>query len=493
MQLDFHYYATYCAAFLAGYTHEESLEICYSAQLVDCCSRSFLSRIKGPKSAATTQEKLELVDAKADILSLQEITRIWASFHFLPRDLYAETARWTVKSYRNKYRLICGPNGELVSDTVELAKNDGSLQAVGIAMHILADTWAHQFFAGTPSLVINNTNPAFFELIPDPVAETLSPLQEKKDQNPPAETLSPLREKKDQNPPAETFSPLQEKKDQNPPAETFSALQEKKDQNSPAETFSPSQEKKDQDKEKAAEHIIFFNEEGTATHIHLPDGRHCTLLPIKFIHNPGQEDDPEHQIYINTFYQVRENSPMNLGHGRAGHLPDYSYARYRYMPAWGNYAEIVKDNPSDYYHAFCQMIYAMKYLRGSCDTFERKKYDTEAVAPWEPGIRQILEKRQTDASADWKAFAQELSGREIEDFDQEAYMREYTFAPEETRDDTFLGKFILAAMEQKSMVTNKIFKSGNMLAGFSIDFRQKGFKGIKDFMKLVEKDDRRKA
>ena len=44
MQLDFHYYATYCAAFLAGYTHEESLVICYSAQLVDCCSRSFLSR-----------------------------------------------------------------------------------------------------------------------------------------------------------------------------------------------------------------------------------------------------------------------------------------------------------------------------------------------------------------------------------------------------------------------------------------------------------------
>lgn len=476
MQLDFHYYATYCAAFLAGYTHEESLEICYSAQLVDCCSRSFLSRIKGPKSAATTQEKLELVDAKADILSLQEMTRIWASFHFLPRDLYAETVRWTAKSYRNKYRLICGPNGELVSDTVELAKNDGSLQAVGIAMHILADTWAHQFFAGTPSLVINNTNPVFFELIPDPVTETLSQPQEKKDQNPDVEKFSPSQEKKEQNPPAETLSPPREKKDQ-----------EKKDREK------KNQEKKDQEKEKISEHIIFFNEEGTATHIHLPDGRHCNLLPIKFIHNPGQEDDPEHQIYINTFYQVRENSPMNLGHGRAGHLPDYSYARYRYMPAWGNYAEVVKDNPSDYYHAFCQMIHAMKYLRGSCDTFERKKYDTEAVAPWESGIRQILEKRQTDASADWKAFAQELSGREIGDFDQEAYTREYTYAPEETRDDTFLGKFILAAMEQKSMVTNKIFKSGNMLAGFSIDFRQKGFKGIKDFMKLVEKDDRRKA
>ena len=51
--------------------------------------------------------------------------------------------------------------------------------------------------------------------------------------------------------------------------------------------------------------------------------------------------------------------------------------------------------------------------------------------------------------------------------------------------DTFLGRFILAAMAQKSMVTNKIFSSGNDLAGFSIDYSKKGFGGIKDYMKLV--------
>ena len=28
---------------------------------------------------------------------------------------------------------------------------------------------------------------------------------------------------------------------------------------------------------------------------------------------------------------------MNLGHGRAGHLPDYSFAHYRYQPAWGRF------------------------------------------------------------------------------------------------------------------------------------------------------------
>ena len=36
------------------------------------------------------------------------------------------------------------------------------------------------------------------------------------------------------------------------------------------------------------------------------------------------------------------------------------------------------------------------------------------------------------------------------------------------------------------MVTNKIFKSGNLTAGFSVDFSEKGFQGIKDFMELLE-------
>ena len=60
MQLDFHYYATYCAAYLAGCSHEDSLALAYSAQFVDCCSESFLSGVGGPKSAATTMLQLDL-------------------------------------------------------------------------------------------------------------------------------------------------------------------------------------------------------------------------------------------------------------------------------------------------------------------------------------------------------------------------------------------------------------------------------------------------
>ena len=65
----------------------------------------------------------------------------------------------------------------------------------------------------------------------------------------------------------------------------------------------------------------------------------------------------------------------------AAHLADYSYIRYAYLPAWGGYKEIVKDNPSDYEHAFFQMVYALLYLRGEVVDFKRETYATDTIAP----------------------------------------------------------------------------------------------------------------
>ena len=362
MQEDFHYYATYCAAFISGYSHAECLDIAYCAQLVDLCSRSFLSRIGGPADAATTQLSLELMDARTDIIGLQDITRIWSSFHFLPRDLYAEKDHRT-KSYMNKYRLICGPNGSLVADTVQLAK-DKPIQSVGIAMHVLADTWAHMNFAGTPSLVINNTDYEFYEI---------------------------------------------------------------EDHND----------------------------------IHIEKN-------IRFRHSASIPDDLEKNIFTNSVLQQNENSIMNLGHGRAGHLPDYSFIRYKYLPAWGDYKLITKDNPSDYFKAFCQMIYAMKYIRGDVDEFRLDTYAYESVKEHEDRIKEIICKRQLIASEDWKAFGQDLSGQEIPDFDLDKYCEEYKNASKDEKNNTYLGKFTAGAIAHKSMVTNRIYKSNNTLAGFSI-------------------------
>lgn len=376
MQIDFHYYATYCAAYMAGYSHDESLRIAYAAQFVDCCSKTLLQKLGAPVSAATTQLQSELMNERSGILSQQNITRIWASFHFLPYDLYSKLPH-RPKRYMNKYRLICKPNGELLCDTVNLAKG-GSLQAVGIAMHVLADTWAHSYFAGTPSNVINNVNAYFYELFEDGSREKL-----------------------------------------------------------------------------------------------------------RFRHNPTAPDDVEKSLYTGSLHQENENSVMNLGHGRAGHLPDYSFFRYEYLPAWKNYETIVKDNPADYYHAFCQMVYAMKYLRGSYDSFRTEQYDTESTAPWESEIKAILTKRKLCADAEWKALGEKLSGHTVEPFDLEKYQAQYINASEDARDDTFIGRFTLAAMAQKSMVTGKIYRSGNLLAGFSVDYRRSGFRGIRDFRKLI--------
>ena len=41
------------------------------------------------------------------------LMRIWSSFHFLPYDLTATRPK-APKSYQDKYRLICNPNGDLL-------------------------------------------------------------------------------------------------------------------------------------------------------------------------------------------------------------------------------------------------------------------------------------------------------------------------------------------------------------------------------------------
>lgn len=365
MQEDFHYYATYCASYLAGYSHKECLDICYSAQFTDCCTETLLKKLNAPALASTTQSQIELLNTHTDIFGIQKITKIWSAFHFLPKDLYA-IKKGRPLIYMNKYRLICGPNGKLVEDTVKLAKGKGT-QAAGIAMHVLADTWAHSNFAGTPARVLNNTNKYFYESV----------------------------------------------------LENGSWVDKK----------------------------------------------------IVFKHNPATPDDVVEGNYNGSISQDNENSIMNLGHGRAGHFPDYSFAVYKYMPAWGDYDVITKDNPSDYFKAFSQMVYALKYLNGKVDDFELDKYDTQSVEPWSDEIKSIINKRQINANDDWKAFGERLSKETIPDFSISTYQSEYMDAPEKSKEEAFLGHYFKHAISHKYMVAGQVFLSGNLLSGFPVGYK----------------------
>ncbi|MBR2768486.1 MAG: hypothetical protein IKD68_06100 [Solobacterium sp.] len=364
MNSDFHYYVTYCAAVLAGYSHEEAQEICYSAQLADHCTRTWLRKIDGPETAATTQLQSELISARTDLAGLQDITRIWSAFHFLPRDLYADITRGS-RRFKNKYRLICGPNGDLLKKTVGIARKRNTLQAIGLAMHVLADTWAHTYFAGTPSLVINNTDYNFFEL-------------------------------------------------------------------------------------REENHTL-------------------KRIPIVFGHNPAAKEDPETGAYTGSIFQANENSIMNLGHGRAGHLPDYSFIRYAYAPFWDRYDEIIKDNPHDYLCAFAQMVYALRLLHEESDDFRTDTYAWDEIRPYERRIRKILAARRTDDSADWKELGEDLSSREIRPFSLELFEREYLSAGSDLLAmlASAPGKFFTAAIDQKAMLVKETERSGSLLAGRS--------------------------
>ena len=83
-------------------------------------------------------------------------------------------------------------------------------------------------------------------------------------------------------------------------------------------------------------------------------------------------------------------------------------------------------------------------------------------------------------------FGEKLSGVTIAPFDIRLYQEEYRCAAPEKKSETFIGRFILAALAQKSMVTNRIFTSGSKLAGYSAEFSKKGFRGIKDYEQLTE-------
>ena len=356
MQKDFHYYATYCAAFLAGYTHEDALEICWSAQHVDNCTRHFLTAVKGPKSVATTQLSGELGKFPTNRIGRQEITRVWSAFHCLPYDLYASFSRYRSKAYKHRFRLICKPNGSLLKDTVELAKEGGN-EAVGIAMHVLADTWAHSYFAGTPSLVINNFYSSIYEM----------------------------------------------------------------------------------DRETGAEKRIRL-------HINVASG-----------------DDLEANKYKHTVFQDDESSIMHLGHGRIGHLPDYSFIKYRYRPAWMRGDFVIKDNPSEYWHAFCQMVTAMQYLNGTIPEFNLDTYAEDTCAEWKDEIMKCICKRQEDGCSDWESLATKLSGKEIPPYNRDAHNQEYLIS--KGGFDTFLGRYFIAAKRHKEMVADAVRKSGNPLCG----------------------------
>jgi hypothetical protein len=148
MQIDFHHGVTYVVARLAGFSHEQAAIVSYSAQYVDDATNEGVIRFDN----GFLYNRISSAHKMLDYRNFQELAnhRVWIPFHFLPGN--GGLPQGQVPSGPLADRVICHPNSYVAQDMVQdcLADRDEpyGLHRLGITMHVYADTWAHQGFAG---------------------------------------------------------------------------------------------------------------------------------------------------------------------------------------------------------------------------------------------------------------------------------------------------------------------------------------------------------
>src|SRR5690242_10298730 len=148
MQTDFHHAATYALARLAGFDDREAGIIGYSAQYVDDATNSGeIAFDNGARYSriSSAHKTLDYRNFKA-----LENARVWVPFHFLPGNGGAPAGTDPDGTFIRK--LVCRPNSPVALDMLARAMSahtePSALHRLGITMHVYADTWAHQGFAG---------------------------------------------------------------------------------------------------------------------------------------------------------------------------------------------------------------------------------------------------------------------------------------------------------------------------------------------------------
>ncbi|MBW4517454.1 MAG: hypothetical protein KME11_19795 [Timaviella obliquedivisa GSE-PSE-MK23-08B] len=148
MQLDFHHGVTYVVARLAGLTHNEASIVAYCAQYVDDATNSGLIRFQNGALFSRISSAHKLLDYR----NFKELAvhHVWIPFHFLPANCGLPAGQEPEGEFVD--RLICRPNSlvaqQMVKGCIEDKYAPYGLHRLGITLHVYADTWAHQGFAG---------------------------------------------------------------------------------------------------------------------------------------------------------------------------------------------------------------------------------------------------------------------------------------------------------------------------------------------------------
>ena len=193
MNIDFHYYATFFAAISAGFTKGEAEKIAWAAEMVDELDYELVKDNK--KKIREEDYVITVQNGTYDLLSDTEwsddfntrdqngMRGVWSMFHFLPGHFdggyqevvykgqlpqdFVDITKFDTTYIDACLKLRCGKNSKTVNVLLNRIKsvfkenykegeeNHDALYALGMAMHILADTWAHDDFSGVPCYMVN--------------------------------------------------------------------------------------------------------------------------------------------------------------------------------------------------------------------------------------------------------------------------------------------------------------------------------------------------
>ncbi len=148
MQIDFHHGVTYVCARLAGFEHLEANIVAHCAQYVDDSTQSGLIRFDN----GALFDRMSSAHKMLDYRNFKELDnyKVWIPFHFLPGNGGLPAGQDPPGTFIEK--LICRPNSpvaqDMVRECIEQRHRRYGLHRFGISLHVFADTWAHQGFAG---------------------------------------------------------------------------------------------------------------------------------------------------------------------------------------------------------------------------------------------------------------------------------------------------------------------------------------------------------
>lgn len=205
MDIDFHYYGTYVAACYAGYSTDEAQIIAHAAQYVDDSVHKLLINQRDydidfqPIPTCHTTGELGWTTVGSGP-SISELHQVWVPFHFLPGNYKSQTlpdpnASSRIKEYTGptndsgiftswkyddkaklEFKLLCLPESSIsiamINDIIDKHKGKPyELHLIGLRMHVLADTAAHAYYAGTPAWHVNDAGAKVYDLTVNPKKE----------------------------------------------------------------------------------------------------------------------------------------------------------------------------------------------------------------------------------------------------------------------------------------------------------------------------------